>query len=144
MATPIGALDDRPQVMRNTLFLNRHDGTFAEIAFYGGVAASDWSWAPIFMDVDLDGYEDLVIGAGHFRDVQDYDGERQVQARQHSWNNFKTEAERQKAFTRELMEHYHLYPLLRMPIAGFRNLGNCSFVETTDAWGLNHLGVHQG
>lgn len=144
VATPVGATDDRPQVMRNTLFLNRHDGTFAEIAFYGGVGASDWSWAPMFLDVDLDGYEDLVIGAGHFRDVQDFDGEQQVQARQHSWTNFKSDAERQKAFSHELMEHYRLYPLLRMPIAAFRNLGNCSFTETTEAWGLNHLGVHQG
>jgi hypothetical protein len=96
------------------------------------------------MDVDLDGYEDLIVGAGHFRDVQDYDAEQQVQARQHSWNNYKSEAELQKAFAHELMEHYRLYPLLRMPIAAFRNLGNCSFAETTTDWGLDHLGVHQG
>src|SRR6266849_7493523 len=42
------------------------------------------------------------------------------------------------------MEHYHLYPLLRMPIAGFHNLRDCSFEENTESWGLNHLGVHQG
>jgi len=143
-ASPIGAIDDRPQVMRNTLFLNRHDGTFAEIACFANVAASDWSWAPVFMDVDLDGYEDLLIGAGHFRDVQDYDGEQHVQARQHAWAAFKTDAERQAAFTRELMEHYHLYPLLQMPIGAFRNLGNCSFAEKTSEWGLDQRGVHQG
>lgn len=144
MSAAVGAIDDRPQVMRNTLFLNRHDGTFAEIACFANVAASDWSWAPVFMDVDLDGYEDLLIGAGHFRDVQDYDGEARVQGRQHPWGNFQTEADRQRAFTRELAENYHLYPLLRMPIGVFRNLGNCSFSETTDAWGLNVPGVHQG
>ncbi len=143
-ATPLGAIEDRPQVMRNTLFLNRQDGTFSEIAFYANVPASDWSWAPMFMDVDLDGYEDLVIGAGHFRDVQDYDAEAQIQARQHSWAAFKNEAERQKTFTRELMEHYHLYPLLQMPVVAFRNSGNCTFEEATETWGLNHLGVHQG
>ncbi|HLH56945.1 MAG TPA: VCBS repeat-containing protein, partial [Verrucomicrobiae bacterium] len=144
MASSIGAIDDRPQVMRNTLFLNRRDGTFAEVAFYGGVAASDWSWAPVFMDVDLDGYEDLVVGAGHFRDVQDYDAEQQVQARQHPWDNYKSDAELQKAFAAELMQHYRLYPWLRMPIASFRNQHDCSFTETTAAWGLDHLGVHQG
>ena len=144
MATPVGAIDDRPQVMRNTVFLNRGDGTFAEIGLYANLAASDWSWAPIFVDVDLDGYEDLVVGAGHFRDVQDYDAEQQVRARQHPWAGFKTDAERQAAFTRELMEHYHLYPLLRMPVVAFRNLGDCTFAETTETWGLNHPGVHQG
>jgi hypothetical protein len=143
-ATPIGILDDRLQVVRNTLFLGRGDGTYAEIAYAASIPASDWSWAPVFLDVDLDGYEDLLIGAGHFRDVQDYDAEAQVQSRQHSWDGFPSEAERQKAFTRELMEHYHLYPLLRMPIGAFRNNTNATFSEVTEDWGLNHLGVHQG
>ena len=143
-ATPIGTGEDRPQVMRNALFLNRHDGTFAEIACFAQVPASDWSWAPVFLDVDLDGYEDLVIGAGYFRDVQDYDAGALIQARQHRWDGFKSDAERQQAFTRELMEHYHLYPRLEMPIIAFQNLHDCTFQETTDDWGLNHLGVHQG
>ncbi|MBI2928490.1 MAG: CRTAC1 family protein [Verrucomicrobia bacterium] len=143
-ATPVGGLEDRPQVMRNTLFLQRQDGSFAEAAFYANVFASDWSWTAIFLDVDLDGYEDLVIGAGHFRDLQDYDAERQIQARQHSWAGFKNEAERQQAFTRELMEHYHLYPTLHLPIVAFRNRGDCTFEETTELWGLSPPGVHQG
>ena len=144
LATPIGAIEDRPQVMRNTLFLSRGDGTFSEIAYYANLPGSDWSWAPTFLDVDLDGYEDVVIGAGYFRDVQDYDAENQIQARQHSWEAYKVESERQKAFTRELMEHYRLYPELLMPIVGFRNRGDCSFEETTEAWGLNQLGSHSG
>jgi len=144
MMNPVGVIEDRPQVMRNTLFLNRGDGTYAEAAFYANLAASDWSWAPIFLDVDLDGYEDLLIGAGHFRDVQDYDAEQEVQRRQHRWSGFRSEAERQRAFTRELMEHQRLYPRLQMPIGAFRNLGNCTFKEVTEAWGLNHPGVHQG
>lgn len=143
-ATPIGVIEDRPQLVQNTLFLNQRDGTFAEIARFAGIPASDWSWAPVFLDVDLDGYPDLLIGAGHFRDVQDHDAEAQVRARQHSWDGFPNEAARQRAFTQELMEHYHLYPLLRMPIGGFRNLGDCRFAEVTEAWGLNHLGIHQG
>jgi hypothetical protein len=59
--------------------------------------------------------------------VHDYDAENQIQARQHSWEAYKVESERQKAFTRELMEHYRLYPELLMPIVGFRNRGDCSF-----------------
>jgi hypothetical protein len=143
-ATPVGVIDDRPQVMRNVLFLNRGDGTYAEIACYAGLPASDWSWAPVFLDVDLDGFEDLVIGAGYFRDVQDYDTEVLIRSRQHKWDGFKSDADRQQAFTRELMDHYHLYPPLNMPIIAFRNQGNCSFEETTESWGLDPLGVHQG
>jgi hypothetical protein len=141
---PVGIVEDRQQVMRNVLLLNRGDGTYAEIAAFSGVAASDWSWSPVFLDVDLDGFEDLLIGAGHFRDVQDYDGEAQVQARQHAWTGFRSDAERQKAFTRELMEHYHLYPRLDLPIGAFRNRRDTTFEEVTAAWGLDVPGIHQG
>ncbi|MBI2947301.1 MAG: VCBS repeat-containing protein [Verrucomicrobia bacterium] len=140
----IGVIDDRPQVMRNTLFRNRGDETFAEMADLAHVAASDWSWSPIALDVDLDGYEDWVISAGHFRDVQDLDASRAISARQHSWNHFKEEAARQKAFTRELEEHYQLYPPLRMPIVAFRNLKNWRFEEVTERWGLNQAAVRHG
>lgn len=136
--------EDRPQQVHNTLFLNRGDGTFAEIAHYADVQATDWSWAPLFVDVDLDGFEDLLVGAGHFRDVQDFDAEGRIQSRQHSWDRMANEAERQRAFTRELMEHYRMYPELRMPIGAFHNKGDARFEEVTGAWRLDVPGVHQG
>ena len=69
--TPAQDLSDRlvnqgkyaDQVMRNTLLNNRGDGSFAELANLAGLSASDWSWSPVFLDVDLDGYEDLIITA---------------------------------------------------------------------------------
>ena len=65
--------DERPSYNRNTLFFGRPDGSFAEAAFMAGVAATDWSWCPIFLDVDLDGFEDILICAGHSRDDMDLD-----------------------------------------------------------------------
>lgn len=144
MDASIGAIDDRPQVMRNTLFRNRGDGTFAEVADFARVAASDWSWSPIALDVDLDGYEDWLVSAGHFRDVQDMDAAREISARQHSWSHFKDETARQQAYTRELEEHYKLYPALRMPIVAFRNLKDWRFEEATERWGLNQTAVRHG
>ena len=38
-----------------------------------GSAASDWSWQPVFMDVDLDGWEDMIIPAGFVHDMNDMD-----------------------------------------------------------------------
>ncbi len=142
---PVGGFGDRTiQVMRNTLSWNRGDGTYAEIAGFANLTATDWSWSPMFIDVDLDGYEDLLVAAGHFRDVQDFDGEARVQASQRARTGFATDADRQKAFTRELMEHYRYYPKLDLPIGAFRNLGNASFEETTAAWGLDVPGVNHG
>ena len=57
LRSPSGAIDDRPQFSRNMLFHNRGDGTFEEVGSYAGVTASGWSWQPVFLDVDLDGYE---------------------------------------------------------------------------------------
>ena len=70
---PVGAIEPRPQVSRNTLFLNRGDGTYAEIAQLSGLEASEWSWTPIFLDVDLDGYEDLLVSTGFERDNMNVD-----------------------------------------------------------------------
>ncbi len=63
------------QYMFNTFQLNRGNNTFSEIAQYAGVAKTDWSWAPVFFDMDLDGYKDLFITNGIkenflFRDIQ--------------------------------------------------------------------------
>jgi hypothetical protein len=130
--------------MRNTLFHNRGDGTFEEIANYGGLVASDWSWQPVFLDVDLDGYEDLLIPAGYPKDVQDLDATAIIEAHQHSWRGYTNEAERLKAFTEERLLNNRLYPGLEMPIVAFRNQGDLTFAETTTDWGTSQLGVHQG
>ena len=141
---PPGIDASRRQVLRNVLLLSRGDGTYSEAAQQAGLHATDWSWSPVFIDVDLDGYEDLVVSAGHFRDVQDFDAEARIQALQHPWKGNPDDPERQRAFTRELMEHYRIYPALDLPVGGFRNLGDGRFEEATRAWGLGHPGVHHG
>ncbi len=144
LPVPMGVDPTRHQVMRNVLLLARGDGTYADAAFQAGVSASDWSWSPLFLDVDLDGYEDLLISAGHFRDVQDYDAEARIQSLQHTWKGQPNDQERQRAFTRELMEHYRIYPPLNLPVGAFRNGRDGRFEEVTQAWGLDHPAVHHG
>ncbi len=139
-----GEIANRPQIMRNTLFHNCGDGVFEEIADFAGVSASDWSWQPVFVDLDLDGYEDLIISAGHRRDVQDQDANAKILSLQHSWPKDMNAEERQQAFSRALMEHSRIYPRLELPIVAFRNRGNLTFEDVTESWGTSALGVHQG
>jgi enediyne biosynthesis protein E4 len=141
---PSIAVQHQPQIMQNTLFLNRGDATFAEIASLSDVAASDWSWQPSFMDVDLDGLDDLVIPAGHTRDVQDADATARIQSLQHPWPRQMDPLTHQQAFTRELMEHARLYPGAAAPIYTFRNTGDLRFEDKTAEWGTSQAGVHQG
>ena len=52
------------QYSRNMLYINQPDGEFMETALLSGVAATDWSWAPLFADYDQDGMQDLFIANG--------------------------------------------------------------------------------
>ncbi|MBM3846052.1 MAG: VCBS repeat-containing protein, partial [Verrucomicrobia bacterium] len=75
---PVWQSSYRPEVSRNTLFVSRGDQTFAELAQFAGVDATDWTWGCAFLDVDLDGYEDLLITNGNEHDVLDADTMRRL------------------------------------------------------------------
>src|SRR5438445_2481892 len=144
-ASPIGVIDNRPQIMRNTLFHNRGDDTYAEIANYAGLAASEWSWSPLVMDVDLDGYEDVLIPTGHTKDVQDLDAQEQLRSRSRRRSEIAQISDpkaRHEAFIQAKIENSRLYPPLDMPIVAFHNLGNYRFEETTADWGTELPRVH--
>jgi hypothetical protein len=61
------------QYMQNCLQLNNGDGTFSEIAFSAGVSASDWSWGALFFDMDNDGWKDIFVSNGIYKDLTDQD-----------------------------------------------------------------------
>ena len=61
------------QFTRNVLHLNRGDNAFSEVSRLAGVEASDWSWGALFFDMDNDGYKDLFIANGIYKDLTDQD-----------------------------------------------------------------------
>src|SRR6266581_4123649 len=65
------------QYARNTLQLNRGvvggKLRFSEIGLLAGIAATDWSWAPLFADFDNDGRKDLFVTTGIYRRPNDLD-----------------------------------------------------------------------
>ena len=61
------------QFTQNSLQVNNGEGKFLETAFYSGVAASDWSWGALMFDADNDGWSDILVCNGIYRDVTDQD-----------------------------------------------------------------------
>lgn len=61
------------QFSRNMLQINQRGNYFTEVALYSGVAATDWSWAPLFADFNLDGELDLFVTNGIYRRLNDLD-----------------------------------------------------------------------
>ena len=61
------------QYVHNTLQMNDGTGLFSEMAFASGVAATDWSWAPLLFDFDNDGWKDIYVTNGVLRDITDLD-----------------------------------------------------------------------
>lgn len=115
----------QPQYMQNTMYLNRGDNSFQEIAYYSGVEASGWSWATRFLDIDLDGYEDLIINTGYPYDAMDMDFIRNMG--QYEVVNLEKAA-----------------PKLDLRNHIFRNNGNLTFSEQGEQWGFTDTDVSYG
>ena len=118
--TPPGEASPAQQVNRNTLLANRGDGTWAEIGRQVGVEASGWSWSALFLDVDLDGFEDLLIPNGHIRDLMNADT--QIRIREAGLSGQR--------------ESTLLYRPLPLANVAFRNLGGAGFEEVGSEWGV--------
>lgn len=61
------------QFPRNHLQINTGQNKFLEIGLLSNIAATDWSWAPLLADFDLDGQKDLFITNGIYRRPNDAD-----------------------------------------------------------------------
>jgi hypothetical protein len=46
---------------------------FSERAYLAGVAATDWSWGALIFDFENDGFKDLLVCNGMYRDINDLD-----------------------------------------------------------------------
>jgi enediyne biosynthesis protein E4 len=130
----------RPQSDANTLFLQRRDGSFAEVAAFAGVTATDWSWTPALVDIDLDGWLDLLVTAGQERGSRDLDVAEALKAFRRS--GLRTDA--------QIFRERQKFPRLAAPLQAYRNLGSRlpgdipQFEEMSAQWGLGLSGVSHG
>ena len=127
-------LMSRPQFSRNTLYRNRGDGSYAEVAYWAKTHASEWSWAPVFIDVDLDGYEDLLVTNGHQRDALNADVRAEIEK----------QIQDPKLSRKDILLLGNLFDRLATPNVAFHNRGDFSFEEVGEKWGFNQSEVSHG
>ncbi|MDP6794208.1 MAG: FG-GAP-like repeat-containing protein [Verrucomicrobiota bacterium] len=129
-----GRYNDRPQLMQNTMFLNQGFGLFSEIAHYAGVAASDWSWCSVFIDVDLDGLEDLLVTNGVERNARHLD----------TIIRLRKQREGRDLSKREILLARRMFPAQATANVAFRNLGGLRFAEKAAEWGFGDDEISHG
>jgi hypothetical protein len=125
------------QFQQNTLQLNNGNETFSEIAFYGGVAETDWSWAPLIFDMDNNGYQDIFVTNGIYRDLTDQD-----------FIDYFANKIVQKMIVSGVKEEVDSIiskmPSNPIPNYSFKNNGDLTFTNKSAEWGLNTPGFSNG
>ncbi|MDO7848479.1 VCBS repeat-containing protein [Hymenobacter sp. M29] len=116
------------QYMRNMLQLNNGNGSFSEVGQLAGIAATDWSWAPLLADFDNDGWKDLFVTNGFLHDYTNLDFLKYMGDFLH---------DRQGNVQRNnLLELVRKMPSSNVVGYAFRNIGGARFANVSMAWGI--------
>ena len=124
------------QYARNVLQLNVGDDLYSEIGQLAGIAATDWSWTPLFADLDNDGWKDLYITNGILRRPNNLDYIRYISNR-----------EIQAALAQGTAQSAGLIQKMPSePVANYayHNERNLTFSDQAAAWGLGQPGFSNG
>ncbi|MGK7391676.1 MAG: VCBS repeat-containing protein [Candidatus Cyclobacteriaceae bacterium M2_1C_046] len=116
------------EFVRNTLQLNQgaipntEKQSFSEIGLLANIAETDWSWAPLVVDFDHDGYRDLIVTNGFPKDITDKD-----------FISFRAQSSTfaSKSFMLKQI------PVVKIKNYAFRNNGDLTFNNVTDDWGFS-------
>jgi len=116
----------------NNLHLNLGNNSYTEIAQTAGVQKTDWSWAPLLLDLDNDGLKDLFITNGIFRDIIDND----FLAQKSRYDQTK-----ERNYFDDLIKEI---PQSKVKNFVFRNKGDLSFKDMSQAWGITETSCSNG
>ena len=126
------------QFPRNVLQLNNGDTTFSEIGRLAGVHATDWSWGALIADWDNDGFKDIFVANGIFKDLFDQD-----------YQNFMSDPNNVRAILGRNQEGgikklVDTIPSEKVANYALQNNGNLTFTNKATAWGLDEPSFSNG
>ena len=126
------------QYTRNNLQLNKRNGNFSETGLYSGVAATDWSWSPLWTDFDNDGLKDLFISNGIPKRMNDID-----------YINYVSDQEIQQKIKNNKIDEkdkilIEKFPQIKIPNKFFKNAGDMKFTDIEASIGDNNGSYSNG
>lgn len=126
------------QYMHNALQLNHGNGHFGNISKLAGVSSTDWSWAPLFADLDLDGWKDLMVTNGYKKDISNKD---YVTFEKKKIKEFHAGEITNSEMFRALLD---AAPVTKIQNYVFRNNGDLTFSKKNQEWGFDHKAFSNG
>ena len=118
------------QYIQNTLQLNNGNGQFLEIANYAGVSKTDWSWSALMFDMNNDGYKDIYVCNGIYRDLTNQD-----------FSDFFANDMLRSMFIKKMKKKIknlmNKMPSNAIPNYAYRNNKNLTFTNEAQNWGLD-------
>jgi len=126
------------QFSRNTLQRNIGNGNFVELGRQANVSATEWSWSALLFDMDNDGYKDIYISNGIYKDLLDRDYltyEANEEAIKNRINNDEKEV------VKNLID---AMPSKALVNATFHNLMGFNFENKSKDWGLDQPSFSNG
>jgi enediyne biosynthesis protein E4 len=124
------------QFLQNTLQLNNGEGKFKDISNYSGVSATEWSWGALMFDADNDGYNDLYVCNGIYRDLTNQD-----------FLSFDANGIKEKMMAtgqKNLSELVNKIPSIAVPNKMYHNMGNLKFTDVGMGWGFEKNSFSNG
>lgn len=125
------------QLNRNTLQLNNGDGTYSEVGRLTHTDKTDWSWAVLMADFDLNGNNDIYVTNGLVQDITNLDYLEEISAP----DMIRSIASGPEVDYQRLIE---LTPSTPMNNVMFSNLGNLQFEDVSIKWGVGEPGFSSG
>jgi enediyne biosynthesis protein E4 len=125
------------QYIQNTLQINNGNNSFSEIAYYSGVARTDWSWSGLIFDMDNDGYKDIYVTNGIIHDLTDID----------FVDFLANEVVRDISTSGKMIDMTSVIdkmPVTQLSNYAYRNNRNLTFTNSAQEWGLAHPSFSSG
>jgi enediyne biosynthesis protein E4 len=136
------------QFVRNVLQLNQGapiDGNeksaginFSEIGRLAGVSATDWSWGALITDLNNDGYKDIFVANGIYKDLTDQD---YIQYMANPTEVRKLIKEEKSGAIKKMIDLIPSHPISNY---AYSNNGDLTFTNKAAEWGLDAPGFSNG